>query len=356
MSPESFAVQIGCIIPIFMILVTWMRESYFGYDREKEKIFACSVLSVAVLGIVYVASAESYAGRPVGEAALIVSSVAAAVSGVLWMSVTGKFVGSGVTESTAVKAAAVALTVAAGAVCVVADVSESVFVTAAVAASMIPYVLMFSVSVVGAIRRKACWEEHEFVSVALVSVPAIFCLALMFLLRDFNVMVLCTVSVATATFVYENHRESVTDPLTRVYNEAAISKYIETNIAKGKTVTAALFQIGGNDLVNIEFGHIEGDRVLTDTADCLKKASAKKGLFLGHFKNSKYYAVSLDGEENLKKMCDEMLPLIEELTSDRPYSLQPLAGITGVDASDNLNDVSRNAKENIYYNYRRDKQ
>lgn len=353
MALESFAIQIGCILLVLSLMIIYGRESASGYDRRAEMRFACSIIIVAASSMAY-CSLEHDAGADASMAVLTASSVAASLTGVLWLSVIGKHADEGIMGSTFARAAIVALPAIVGAAFII-DSPGSGAETALSAVSLIPYVLITVESLITAFRTRSDWWRCDCISAAVVAMPAIACLVLLPIAHDSRLCTIAATMVLLCMYLLDSHREMTVDHLTGLYNSDAIEYYIRRSLASGKKVAIALFQIGGNDVVNNTYGHIEGDRVLIDTARCLRRASIGRNVFVGRYRNGKYYILTTEGTDILRDVCNDVPPLIEEMTSDRPYELEPLAGIVEIESYESLADISRMAKQNLLYNHMRER-
>lgn len=199
-------------------------------------------------------------------------------------------------------------------------------------------------------REEIDWNKYDLFAVFVFGIPYVVCLISQFVWADLPLLCAGLPISALMMYLYRQQRLSVLDPLTQVYNNRALKRYVTNKLAKDKKMYVAVIQIGGNNVVNEKYGHIEGDRVLKDSANCLKVAVSGTNIFIGRVKNSKFLLVQITSDpKSLENACFKVLEMIDVINSERPYVLMPMAGMMELTHFDNVIKTADEAEEHILY-------
>lgn len=113
------------------------------------------------------------------------------------------------------------------------------------------------------------------------------------------------------------------DPLTNVYNRATYIRKMDKLLGKRKTNRPGLLLLDLDNFkqVNDRFGHVEGDKILIETARILKQEVGKKG-FVVRFGGDEFAIVLYDTkDEYMEKLADSILDKIRHLKYEDKASI-----------------------------------
>ena len=108
------------------------------------------------------------------------------------------------------------------------------------------------------------------------------------------------------------------DPLTGVYNRATYIRKIDNLLRKRKINVPGLLLIDLDNFkqVNDQFGHVEGDHILVETARILKRVVKQSG-FVVRFGGDEFAIVLYDTtEEKMQHMAEAILTQIRSVKYD----------------------------------------
>lgn len=95
--------------------------------------------------------------------------------------------------------------------------------------------------------------------------------------------------------------ESITDPLTGVYNRRFLFKRLEEEIDRARryrsTIGVLMFDLTNFKLINDTYGHDEGDKILIEFAQTLK-SSLRKSDIVGRYGGDEFVAIILDAKRD----------------------------------------------------------
>lgn len=211
-------------------------------------------------------------------------------------------------------------------------------------------VIATMIGIIVASKKEISWNRCDLVAVFVFGIPYIVCLIMQTIRTDIPLTCIGIAVGILMMHLYEEQRLSTLDPLTKVYNNKALKRYIAKNFNKNRKMYVSVIQIGGNNEVNEKYGHTEGDKVLRDSAECMKVAASGTDIFIGRVKNSKFLLVQITSDpEILKKTCFKVLELIDVINSERPYVLKPISGLMELTEFDNLDKTADKAEESLLY-------
>ncbi len=152
------------------------------------------------------------------------------------------------------------------------------------------------------------------------------------------------VAIARAEDVGNLARLAHEDPLTRLPNRRRIEAYTEQLLAdlSRPPIAIAMMDIDGLKVINDEFGHTVGDRVLVNVADLLASSVRNDaGAIAGRLGADEFCVVLRDGPQRARELVDEVL---QRLRTTDPPQPRLSVGIASARADDQtLGDVLRRA-------------
>lgn len=186
--------------------------------------------------------------------------------------------------------------------------SAAIFTTAMLCFSYMVFTIFMTISMTGKI------DKRRFSSIIFFSVPPIIGGAL-----DMSIPGLSTLwpaVVISILFIYINiqNQRINTDPLTGLYNRRQLEARLEKFIGlKRVGVKFAMFLIDINDFkkVNDNFGHVQGDKVLEDTAKILKSCFRASD-FVARYAGDEFIAITkVHSENDMEEICKRITKALE---------------------------------------------
>lgn len=119
--------------------------------------------------------------------------------------------------------------------------------------------------------------------------------------------------------------QSSLDPLTKIYNRKAINEYIE-QLALRTTemslkITTIMLDVDYFKMYNDTYGHLEGDKVLVQIGEVLKKISKKYGVFTSRWGGEEFMVILLNAnEQEVKEVCEDIMTKVAELEIEHKTS------------------------------------
>ncbi|MCQ8877982.1 GGDEF domain-containing protein [Pseudoalteromonas shioyasakiensis] len=141
-------------------------------------------------------------------------------------------------------------------------------------------------------------------------------------------------------------KDLVTDDLTQVANRRYFYQWARENYAQNYSVF--IIDIDHFKLINDDFGHDEGDRVLKEFAAKFEQAFSTEGVFarIGGEEFAVFYPTTEHYEIN--KVASELLVLANTVLVAKTRNLSVSIGIATKDDSDNLDQIMKRADQALY--------
>jgi diguanylate cyclase (GGDEF)-like protein len=146
--------------------------------------------------------------------------------------------------------------------------------------------------------------------------------------------------VISIVIVYINvlNRQISTDSLTGLNNRRGLKRFLDVRIASNETDALFLIIIDADDFkaINDRYGHVAGDRALTQIAEILKTLCADRDCFLARLGGDEFVIVRQNATENApeafaRRIADDIEAF--NLRGTEPYRLSLSIGSAYFDAN-----------------------
>ncbi len=137
-----------------------------------------------------------------------------------------------------------------------------------------------------------------------------------------------------------------TDPLTGLNNRRQFDKFLAaalTDARRTERMQLILLDVDSFKRINDTYGHLEGDRALTETAAVLKRVCARRDAFLARYGGDEFAIIShCETEESLGQLAEDIREGFRQ-RNRRPEARFPLSASIGVAEFDpsHTNSASR---------------
>lgn len=140
----------------------------------------------------------------------------------------------------------------------------------------------------------------------------------------------------------ELHTLALTDELTGIPNRRALFRAAAEMLARGRTLSAVLFDLDHFKQVNDKHGHLEGDRILTEVAAMLKENTRVDDI-IGRYGGDEFLLLLPDTESREARM------IANRLSRNAPMTMS-FGVATSSSAKDTLADLITACDERLYQN------
>jgi len=145
---------------------------------------------------------------------------------------------------------------------------------------------------------------------------------------------------------------SQTDTLTQIYNRMVLDDNLEreyNRFLRNKTIfSLILIDIDKFKLVNDNYGHLIGDKVLITFSNILKKNSRKTDI-VGRWGGEEFMIICTDTNiSDAMKIAENIRKTIENYKFDIVKNCTASLGVSEINEEDNINSLLKRVDENLY--------
>lgn len=140
----------------------------------------------------------------------------------------------------------------------------------------------------------------------------------------------------------------LTDPLTELYNRLFLQQVIEPSIKAGHPLAIMMVDVDHFKVINDQFGHIKGDRVLQNLAKVMKKVIGNKGSVV-RFGGEEFLIIcDIQQQDDFEQLSQQLLNAVHCITTGNKALSVSIGTYYTPNLSLHLDDAIHRADECLY--------